>query len=133
MAWICCASIDIPKYQFILGLLLCQLNKAILSENWKKILKKSHEIDSNIDSVSQYSSHILATRLEYLEWHLGMCHKWNNICQDEGVDYKLVILLFSLEICFYHQLLSKNLTSFISILISYSFLFLVFNEHSIFT
>lgn len=27
---------------------------------------------------------ILATRLEYVEWHLGMCPKWSTICRKEG-------------------------------------------------
>lgn len=45
---------------------------------------KNHiEIDSDIDGLNQNPSYILATRCEYFEWHLGRCHKWKNICQDE--------------------------------------------------
>ena len=79
-----------------------------------------------MDSLNQNLSFILATRLEYFEWHLGMCHKWNNTCQDEGIDHELVILLFSLEIFFTISYYPRTLLHFISILISYSFLFLVF-------
>lgn len=94
MAWVCCVSIDIPKYQFILWLLPGRLNKDILNETRKEFLFfKSHEIDSDIDNLNWYPSYILATRLEYFEWRLGMYLKWNNIniCQDEERDCELVM------------------------------------------
>lgn len=45
------------------------------------LIPKSHEVDPDINQ--GYWSYILATRLEYVEWHLGMCPKWSTICREE--------------------------------------------------
>lgn len=53
---------------------------------------KLHEIDPDIDNLNQYLSYILATRLQYVEWHLGMYPKWSTICRKEGIGCESVMV-----------------------------------------